>query len=111
MVGSDPGWLQAFYRDASGWGGIHAGPAYPMVHPGGGGTGGGAGAAPERSGSWTCTDVGAGGLHEAPAGIEELGRMRALGPVDVPNGPVALFADPQGQVIGLTVASTGSQQR
>lgn len=108
IVGADPLALQAFYRDAFGWEIVPAGPSYAMVHPqAAGGINGGVGAAPEGTGSRVTVYVEVDDLDATLAGIEGLGGTRVLGPVDVPNGPsIALFADPEGHVIGLTKAAT-----
>jgi uncharacterized protein len=111
IAGSDPAALQGFYRDAFGWEVKPAGPTYAMVHPEAeGGINGGVGTAPEGGGASRVTVyVEVGDIEHALARIEELGGRRVLGPVDVPEGPtIALFADPEGHVIGLTKAAPTS---
>ncbi len=104
IVGKDAQALQDFYREAFGWGIQPAVPGYAMVHPHPtAGIPGGVGVAPEGSGSSRVTvyvEV------EDPAAaldrVEELGGKALLRPVAVPGGPVfALFADPEGHVVGL----------
>jgi predicted enzyme related to lactoylglutathione lyase len=80
-----------------------------MVHPqAGAGINGGVGAAPEGGGASRVTVyIEVGDIEQALARIEELGGHRVVGPVGVAGGPtIALFADPEGHVIGLTRAAT-----
>jgi uncharacterized protein len=102
VLGQDAGALQEFYGQAFGWEmqDVMDG-SYYMVNPGTGVQGG------------VGRDVGGGNGHvtfyvevEDPAAalarIEELGGRTIQPPMDVPNGPtIALFADPEGHVIGL----------
>jgi predicted enzyme related to lactoylglutathione lyase len=66
----------------------------------GGAIGGGIGEAEGHEGRVTfyveVDDVEA-GLAKA----ESLGGSRVMGPIDIPSGQIGLFADPEGQVIGL----------
>ena len=74
--------------------------SYYMAHPGSG-IDGGVGRAPEGQGHVTFyVEV------EDPAAalerISELGGSTVQPPMDVPGGPtIALFADPEGHVVGL----------
>lgn len=102
VLGQDAGALQEFYGQAFGWEmqNVMEG-AYYMADPGSGVQGG------------VGKDVGGGNGHvtfyvevddpaSALARIEELGGRTIQPPMDVPNGPtIALFADPEGHVIGL----------
>lgn len=108
IVGRDPKALQAFYGGAFGWEVVPAGPTYAMVHPGGGiGINGGVGAAPEGAASRVTVYIEVDDLGSALERVERLGGSRILEPLDVPNGPsIALFADPEGHVVGLTKATT-----
>jgi len=109
IAGGDPAALHSFYHDAFGWQVKPSGPTYAMVHPNAdGGINGGVGAAPEGGGASRVTVyVQVGDIEQVLAQIEKLGGRRVLGPVDVQNGPtIALFADPEGHVIGLTEAAT-----
>ena len=101
VLGSDAQALQRFYGEAFGWqmqdvmdGG------YYMVNTGSG-IAGGVGAGPEGQGHVTFyveVDDPAAALVK----IGELGGRTVQEPMDVPNGPtIALFADPEGHVIGL----------
>ena len=103
VLGSDAAALQRFYGEAFGWpmedvmdGG------YYMVNPGDDrGINGGVGAAQGGPGHVTFyveVDDPAAALEK----ISSLGGKTVQGPMDVPGGPtIALFADPEGHVIGL----------
>lgn len=108
IVGADPAGLQSFYREAFGWDMVAAGPSYAMVHPGGeGGINGGIGAAAKGDASRVTVYVEVDDLDSVLTSVERLGGQRLVGPMAVPNGPaIALFADPEGHVVGLTVAAT-----
>jgi predicted enzyme related to lactoylglutathione lyase len=109
IVGEDASRLQDFYREAFGWEVLPAGPSYAMVHPGSAsGINGGVGSAPEGQGASRVTVyIEVEDLDAALARIEALGGRRVMSPLDVPNGPsIALFADPEGHVIGLTKSAT-----
>src|SRR5579859_1469654 len=109
IVGKDAKRLQSFYRDAFGWEVVPAGPAYAMVHPGGeDGINGGVGSAPEGGGASRVTVyVEVNDLDATLDTVVSLGGRRLAGPTDVPGGPsIALFADPESHVIGLTRASS-----
>ncbi|HZU59918.1 MAG TPA: VOC family protein [Solirubrobacteraceae bacterium] len=102
VLGQDAAALQRFYGEAFGWEmqDVMEG-SYYMAHPGSG-INGGVGRAPaEGSGHVTFyVEV------EDPAAtlerISALGGRTIQGPMDIPGGPtIALFADPEGHVIGL----------
>jgi hypothetical protein len=103
VLGADADALQSFYAEAFGWETQAAGPGYAMVHPGGeSGINGGIGADPSGGGGHVTFYVEADDLDAALAKIESLGGRTVMGPTDVPEGPtIALFADPEGHVIGL----------
>jgi predicted enzyme related to lactoylglutathione lyase len=105
VLGKDPAALQSFYGEAFDWelqdvmdGG------YYLVNTGSA-PAGGVGSAMGGDGHVTFyVEV------EDPAAaltkIEELGGRTVQPPMDVPNGPtIALFADPEGHVIGLVKAA------
>ena len=101
VLGHDAEALQRFYGGAFGWElqEVMEG-SYYMAHPGSG-IDGGVGRAPEGQGHVTFyVEV------EDPAAalerISELGGSTVQPPMDVPGGPtIALFADPEGHVVGL----------
>ena len=101
VLGQDAAALQRFYGEAFGWEmqDVMEG-SYYMAHPGSG-VNGGVGRAQQGNGHVTFyVEV------EDPAAalerISELGGRTIQGPMDVPGGPtIALFADPEGHVVGL----------
>jgi predicted enzyme related to lactoylglutathione lyase len=104
VLGKDAGALQRFYSEAFGWqmqdvmdGG------YYMVNPGGEGEiNGGIGAAPEGGDGHVTFYVEVDDPASALERISQLGGSMIQGPMDVPNGPtIAMFADPEGHVLGL----------
>ena len=105
VLGRDAGALKRFYSDAFGWSlGPAEGPMeYTMVHfgDGGGGIDGGIGKAPQGGGHSTFY-VGVDDLAAALKQIERLGGKTIQPPTQVPDGVAfALFADPEGHVVGL----------
>ncbi len=105
VLGRDPATLREFYGGAFGWqlGPADEGPLeYSMVHQKeGGGIDGGIGKAPEGPGHVTFY-VGVDDLEAALKDIERLGGKTVQPPVQVPGGVAfALFADPEGHVVGL----------
>ncbi len=103
VLGKDAGVLQHFYGEAFGWEMQDVmGGSYYMAHPGTeNAINGGVGAGPEGAGRVTFyveVDDPAAALQK----ISELGGSTVQEPMDVPNGPtIALFADPEGHVVGL----------
>jgi predicted enzyme related to lactoylglutathione lyase len=101
VLGKDAAALQSFYAGAFGWQmqDVMNG-SYYMIDPGGG-INGGVGAAPEGGGHVTFyveVDDPAAALEK----ISSLGGRTIQEPMDVPGGPtIALFADPEGHLVGL----------
>lgn len=101
VIGQDAAALQRFYGDAFGWEmrDVMEG-SYYMAQPGTG-IGGGVGRTEEGNGHVTFyVEV------EDPATslerISELGGRTIQEPMEVPGGPtIAMFADPEGHVVGL----------
>ncbi|HEX4214231.1 MAG TPA: VOC family protein [Candidatus Dormibacteraeota bacterium] len=105
VLGRDARALRRFYEGAFGW--PLAEPdgdptAYTMVHFGDtGGIDGGIGTAPEGPGHATFY-VGVDDLGATLARVERLGGRTVQAPVQIPGGiAFALFADPEGHVLGL----------
>jgi predicted enzyme related to lactoylglutathione lyase len=102
VLGSDAASLRRFYGEAFGWEmeDVMDG-AYYMVHPGSG-INGGVGAAPGGSGGHVTFYV---EVEDPAAALEKIGGLggeTVQEPMDIPDGPtIALFADPEGHVIGL----------
>jgi uncharacterized protein len=107
ITGKDPGHLTTFYCELFGWSAGDSGdPTYRLVDTGGGdgAIGGGIGAAAEDAGTGGTTiymkvDDLQGYLDKA----EKLGGATVVPPTDLPGefGRFAMFADPEGHVVGL----------
>ena len=108
VVGEDAEALQAFYRNAFNWQMQPSGPDYAMVHLGvEGGIDGGVGASPEGGQGHVTFYVEVGDLEATLGEIEGLGGSRVAGPMDLPDGPrIAMFADPEGHLVGLIEAGS-----
>jgi predicted enzyme related to lactoylglutathione lyase len=104
VLGQDAGALQSFYGQAFGWEmqDVMEG-SYYMANPGSG-VNGGVGKAPEGPGHVTFyVEVSDPGVTLDK--ISQLGGRTIQEPTDVPGGPtIALFADPEGHVVGLVKA-------
>ncbi|MBV8988345.1 MAG: VOC family protein [Solirubrobacterales bacterium] len=105
VLGTDAAALQRFYGEAFAWEmqDVMQG-SYYMANPGTG-VNGGVGAAPGGSGGHVTFYV----EVEDPAAtlekISALGGKTVQEPMEIPDGPtIALFADPEGHVIGLVKA-------
>jgi uncharacterized protein len=103
VVGKDAAGLQRFYGEAFGWKmqDVMDG-AYYMADPGGeGGIQGGVGASQDQPGHVTFYVE----VDDPAAALEKIGQLggsTVQPPMDIPNGPtIALFADPEGHVVGL----------
>jgi predicted enzyme related to lactoylglutathione lyase len=103
VLGKDAGALQRFYGEAFGWQmqDVMQG-AYYMANPGEGAIQGGVGAAPGGSDGHVTFYV---EVDDPAAALERIGKLggkTVQEPMDVPEGPtIALFADPEGHVVGL----------
>ncbi len=108
VVGRDAEALQGFYRDAFDWQMQPSGPGYAMAHPGEEGSiNGGIGAAMEGGAGHVTFYVAVPDLEAALSKIEDLGGSTVMGPTEVPEGPtIAMFADPEGHVVGLLKADS-----
>lgn len=104
VVGKDAAGLRKFYGEAFGWQleDVMEG-AYYMVNTGGeGDVAGGVGAAPDGSSGHVTFYVQVDDPAAALEKIKSLGGSTVAEPMDVPNGPtIAMFADPEGHVVGL----------
>ena len=105
VVGRDPEALQRFYGDAFGWQmrPFPPIPGYAVVRPGSeGGAGGGVGPTYDGGQGHATFYVEVAHLEEALGRVESLGGRRVMGPTDLQGGPsIALFADPEGHLVGL----------
>jgi predicted enzyme related to lactoylglutathione lyase len=103
VLGKDAGALQGFYGKVFDWELNPVMPTYAMVSTGAeGGIAGGVGAPPDGSAGHVTFYVEVDDLAKALEQIESAGGRTIQPPMDVPNGPsIALFADPEGHVVGL----------
>ncbi len=108
VVGRDAQALQSFYKDAFDWQIQPAVPSYAMALPGGeDGINGGIGATPDGSAGHVTFYVEVPDLEATLSKIESLGGSTVMGPEDVPEGPtIAMFADPEGHLVGLIKAES-----
>jgi len=103
VLGRDAGALRSFYTQAFGWSlrPVDGPMDYSMVHFEGGGIDGGIGKAPQGPGHVTFY-VGVGDLNAALEQVAGLGGRTVQPPTQLPGGgSFALFADPEGHVVGL----------
>jgi predicted enzyme related to lactoylglutathione lyase len=103
VLGKDAEALQAFYGKVFDWELNPVMPTYAMVSKGAEpGIAGGVGSAPDGSPGHVTFYVEVDDLAKALEQIEAAGGRTVQPPMDVPNGPsIALFADPEGHVVGL----------
>ena len=102
VAGKDLGKLQQFYGELFGWKTeqVEGEMPYALVEKEDGGIGGGIGEAPDRSGHVTFyvdTDDPQATLDKA----ERLGGTTIMPVTELPQVTIALFADPEGHVVGL----------
>jgi len=104
VLGKDAGALRKFYGEAFGWElqDVMEG-SYYMVNTGGeGDIAGGIGAGPDTGSGHVTFYVQVEDPAAALEQIKSLGGSTVSEPMDVPGGPtIALFADPEGHVVGL----------
>jgi uncharacterized protein len=104
VLGRDAAALQRFYGGAFGWQmqDVMSG-SYYMANPGDeNAINGGVGAAPDGGSGHVTFYVEVADPAAALQKISELGGKTVQEPMDVPGGPtIALFADPEGHVVGL----------
>jgi predicted enzyme related to lactoylglutathione lyase len=103
VLGKDADALSRFYGDTFDWEMQSAMPSYSIVKTGAeGGIAGGVGAGPEGSSGHVTFYI---EVEDLPAALEKVaanGGSTVQPPMEVPDGPtIALFADPEGHVIGL----------
>jgi hypothetical protein len=102
VSGSDLDKLQSFYSELFGWKTQRAtgGMPYAMVEKEDGGIGGGIGQAPDGNDHVTFY-VDADDPQAILDKAEQLGGKTILPVTDLPQVTIALFADPEGHVVGL----------
>ncbi len=108
IIGQDGKKLQDFYSKLFDWRIDANNPmSYGMVNPDDAGLGGGISAG-QGGDSHVTVYVEVDDLQAYLKKVEGLGGKTIMPPMDVPGGPqIAMFADPEGHVIGMTKAGTG----
>ena len=103
VLGRDADALKRFYGDTFEWGMESVMPTYAMARPGGeSGIDGGVGSAPDGAAGHVTFYIQVGDLQAALEKVAAKGGSTIAPPMDVPGGPsIALFADPEGHVVGL----------
>jgi len=111
VLGKNADALQSFYKDIFNWQIQPAVPGYAMALPGTGINGGVGGDQGGGAGRVTFY-VEVKDIDSTLRSIEKKGGKTVQQPMDVPNGPrIALFSDPEGHVIGLIKAGSGTAAR
>lgn len=103
VLGKDAQALQTFYGEVFDWQLDPVMETYAMVSTGAeDAVAGGVGATPDGSDGHVTFYVQVDDLAAALTQIEAAGGSTVQPPMDIPNGPsIALFADPEGHVVGL----------
>ena len=108
VLGKDQQALTAFYTELFGWKTEEipsaSGEPYVLVEAEEGGIAGGIGQARDGIEGHVTFYVGVDDLEAALSRAESLGGKRLTDPMDIPNGQIAHFADPEGHVIGLATS-------
>ena len=109
IIGKDGKKLQDFYSQLFDWKIDANNPMnYGMVTPEDSGLGGGIGAGQDAGDGHVTVYVEVDDLAAALKKAESLGGKTVMPPMAVPGGPeIAMFADPEGHVIGLAKAGVG----
>lgn len=95
--------MKDFYAGLFDWEPVDVeGMPYSIVEPTGAGIAGGIGAAPEGQEGHVTFYVEVDDVASALSKAESMGGSRVMEPMSVPKGEIALFADPEGHVVGLT---------
>jgi predicted enzyme related to lactoylglutathione lyase len=110
VLGEDQDALKSFYTDLFGWRTNEIksarGTPYTMVEAEDGGIAGGIGSSPNGMGGHVTFYVGVDDLEAALAKAESLGGTRMTEPMEIPNGQIAHFTDPEGHLIGLATTTS-----
>ena len=109
VIGKDGKKLQDFYAKLFDWKIDANNPMnYGMVPPEDSGVGGGIASGQDGGPGHVTFYVEVDDLQAHLKKVESLGGKTIMEPMDVPGGPqIAMFADPEGHVIGMTKAGTG----
>ena len=105
VLGKDRQALKSFYTELFDWSTTEIesarGDTYSLVEAQDDGIAGGIGTAPEGMPGHVTFYVGVDDLDVALSKAESLGGTRMTDPMDIPNGQIAHFTDPEGHMIGL----------
>jgi uncharacterized protein len=74
---------------------------YTTIDAGGEGIPGGIGEAPDGHPGHVTFYVQVDDIEGSLARVEQLGGKKLMGPMDIPSGQIAMFADPEGHEVGL----------
>ena len=106
VVGKDGARLRSFYGDLFGWQIQPSGGEmdYGLVAPAEKGIGGGVGASPDGGPGHVTFYVEVDDVAASLARAEQLGGTTVVPPTDIPSANLtfAMFADPEGHVVGLS---------
>lgn len=106
VMGKDKAVLEDFYRAVFDWQLNPVMDNYSLVSPGSG-INGGIGSSMNGSSGFATFYVEVANIAESLTVVEGRAGTKLMGPEQIPNGPlIALFADPEGHVIGLVQAGT-----
>jgi uncharacterized protein len=102
VAGKDREAMKGFYSQLFDWKlSDMDGMPYSTIDTGGEGIPGGIGEAPEGDPGHVTFYVQVEDIEASLAKAEQLGATKLMGPMDIPSGQIALFADPEGHRIGL----------
>jgi|CZKL01.1.fsa_nt_gi predicted enzyme related to lactoylglutathione lyase len=106
ILGKDKQALEAFYTGIFDWQLTPVMDNYSTIFPGSG-INGGIGTSMDGGAGHVTFYVEVANLAETLSTVESKGGKKLMEPEQVPNGPmIALFADPEGRVVGLVQAGT-----
>jgi uncharacterized protein len=110
ILGQDKAALETFYAGVFDWQMTpvkgEAPDSYALISPGGG-INGGLGKSMDGGNGHVTFYVEVANIAETLSLVESRGGKRVAGPDQMPNGPlIALFADPEGRVVGLVQAGS-----
>lgn len=102
ILGKDGNRLRGFFGELFGWQfKLAPGTDYGMTDAAVTGIGGGVGASPQKTSSWTTFYVGVSDIDAALDKAKRLGGTVLMPVTKLPEATVAVFADPEGHPIGL----------
>ena len=105
IIGGDAARLHSFYSELFGWAiDSNNEMQYGLVSESDSGIGGGIGPDPEGGPGYVTFYVGVDDINSSMSKVEKLGGKTIMPPTELPDFGVtfALFADPEGHVVGMT---------